>query len=127
MRQRLICKKPTAKLWLSRLTDCKQIASPVKSLKNGERGRNRTFNLLIKSQLLCQLSYAPIAGGWICGGFHIESNMNRWLKRQRRWLQSLIGIRARKIGRRLPDVLVVDRRFLHKHPLGILVDVVLPV
>ena len=31
-----------------------------KSLKgSGERGRNRTFNLLIKSQLLCQLSYAP--------------------------------------------------------------------
>jgi hypothetical protein len=28
----------------------------------GERGRNRTFNLLIKSQLLCQLSYAPING-----------------------------------------------------------------
>ena len=28
-------------------------------LKGGERGRNRTFNLLIKSQLLCQLSYAP--------------------------------------------------------------------
>jgi hypothetical protein len=28
---------------------------------NGERGRNRTFNLLIKSQLLCQLSYAPFA------------------------------------------------------------------
>src|SRR5262249_47252061 len=27
----------------------------------GERGRNRTFNLLIKSQLLCQLSYAPFA------------------------------------------------------------------
>ena len=27
--------------------------------RNGERGRNRTFNLLIKSQLLCQLSYAP--------------------------------------------------------------------
>jgi hypothetical protein len=26
----------------------------------GERGRNRTFNLLIKSQLLCQLSYAPV-------------------------------------------------------------------
>ena len=25
-----------------------------------ERGRNRTYNLLIKSQLLCQLSYAPI-------------------------------------------------------------------
>jgi integrase len=30
----------------------------------GERGRNRTFNLLIKSQLLCQLSYAP---GKKCG------------------------------------------------------------
>ena len=30
----------------------------------GERGRNRTFNLLIKSQLLCQLSYAPTAWGW---------------------------------------------------------------
>ena len=29
----------------------------------GERGRNRTFNLLIKSQLLCQLSYAPSAAG----------------------------------------------------------------
>jgi hypothetical protein len=28
----------------------------------GERGRNRTFNLLIKSQLLCQLSYAPTVG-----------------------------------------------------------------
>ena len=26
----------------------------------GERGRNRTYNLLIKSQLLCQLSYAPL-------------------------------------------------------------------
>ena len=30
----------------------------------GERGRNRTFNLLIKSQLLCQLSYAPFGN---CG------------------------------------------------------------
>jgi hypothetical protein len=29
------------------------------SEKVGERGRNRTYNLLIKSQLLCQLSYAP--------------------------------------------------------------------
>ena len=26
---------------------------------SGERGGNRTYNLLIKSQLLCQLSYAP--------------------------------------------------------------------
>ena len=31
-------------------------------MKDGERGRNRTFNLLIKSQLLCQLSYAPTTG-----------------------------------------------------------------
>jgi hypothetical protein len=30
---------------------------------SGERGRNRTFNLLIKSQLLCQLSYAPTCCG----------------------------------------------------------------
>ena len=27
---------------------------------SGERGRNRTFNLVIKSHLLCQLSYAPL-------------------------------------------------------------------
>jgi integrase len=33
--------------------------SPEVVEKVGERGRNRTFNLLIKSQLLCQLSYAP--------------------------------------------------------------------
>ena len=31
--------------------------------EDGERGRNRTYNLLIKSQLLCQLSYAPTANG----------------------------------------------------------------
>ena len=31
-------------------------------MKVGERGRNRTYNLLIKSQLLCQLSYAPTVG-----------------------------------------------------------------
>ena len=33
------------------------VRKPLKRF--GERGRNRTFNLLIKSQLLCQLSYAP--------------------------------------------------------------------
>ena len=32
---------------------------PSENKEVGERGRNRTFNLLIKSQLLCQLSYAP--------------------------------------------------------------------
>jgi hypothetical protein len=39
---------------------------PLTVLQNhriGERGRNRTFNLLIKSQLLCQLSYAPVTLG----------------------------------------------------------------
>ena len=34
--------------------------SKLSPLFCGERGRNRTFNLLIKSQLLCQLSYAPV-------------------------------------------------------------------
>ena len=29
---------------------------------SGERGGNRTFNLEIKSLLLCQLSYAPTSG-----------------------------------------------------------------
>src|SRR5579884_57951 len=32
---------------------------------SGERGRNRTYNLVIKSHLLCQLSYAPVPFvGW---------------------------------------------------------------
>ena len=31
--------------------------------KAGERGRNRTYNLVIKSHLLCQLSYAPCWDG----------------------------------------------------------------
>ena len=34
---------------------------PQSDVLFGERGRNRTYNLLIKSQLLCQLSYAPVA------------------------------------------------------------------
>ena len=34
------------------------VGKPLKRF--GERGRNRTYNLLIKSQLLCQLSYAPL-------------------------------------------------------------------
>jgi hypothetical protein len=32
---------------------------PVSIDSGGERGRNRTYNLVIKSHLLCQLSYAP--------------------------------------------------------------------
>ena len=38
---------------------------------DGERGRNRTFNLLIKSQLLCQLSYAPGMEFCLAGQFVI--------------------------------------------------------
>jgi hypothetical protein len=47
-------------------SDDKWIRTQMIDFKDGERGRNRTFNLLIKSQLLCQLSYAPTgnpAGG----------------------------------------------------------------
>ena len=37
----------------------------VFSIGGGERGRNRTYNLVIKSHLLCQLSYAPaFEVGW---------------------------------------------------------------
>src|ERR1017187_8559261 len=40
----------------------RQRRNPVNSqclISGGERGRNRTYNLVIKSHLLCQLSYAP--------------------------------------------------------------------
>src|SRR5579862_1831185 len=43
---------------------------------NGERGRNRTFNLLIKSQLLCQLSYAPTVGIWLVGRTKIIASID---------------------------------------------------
>jgi hypothetical protein len=36
---------------------------PVFCANFGERGGNRTYNLVIKSHLLCQLSYAPILWG----------------------------------------------------------------
>jgi hypothetical protein len=45
--------------------DCSSDCNRRKSLKDGERGRNRTYNLLIKSQLLCQLSYAPAADNFV--------------------------------------------------------------
>src|SRR5438067_13678778 len=52
---------------------------------DGERGRNRTFNLLIKSQLLCQLSYAPFSGlnqgpgtQRICSRVRAICLMNSW-------------------------------------------------
>ena len=43
----------------------------------GERGRNRTFNLLIKSQLLCQLSYAPTCVGGTANGGHVDYSSAR--------------------------------------------------
>jgi hypothetical protein len=46
-----------------------------KAGKDGERGRNRTSNLLIKSQLLCQLSYAPVRE--ILGGTIFDCNISR--------------------------------------------------
>jgi hypothetical protein len=46
----------------------------IKRLKDGERGRNRTYNLLIKSQLLCQLSYAPTRGVLLAGQFVIVTS-----------------------------------------------------
>ena len=47
------------------------ISAKVIDSKDGERGRNRTYNLLIKSQLLCQLSYAPTVGRLVVGQFEI--------------------------------------------------------
>jgi hypothetical protein len=44
---------------------------------SGERGRNRTYNLLIKSQLLCQLSYAPVCGETFQKGKSIIANTTR--------------------------------------------------
>src|ERR1700740_1288028 len=63
----------------------KQHAGPPNPLKDGERGRNRTFNLLIKSQLLCQLSYAPSLGAYSVGSDHCiswEDVLGEFRKRQ---------------------------------------------
>jgi len=40
----------------------RQFSDPQVIDSGGERGRNRTYNLVIKSHLLCQLSYAPDSG-----------------------------------------------------------------
>src|SRR5438445_3528406 len=53
-------------------------------LKSGERGRNRTYNLLIKSQLLCQLSYAPTVGIWLVGRTKIIASSGRFPQGWRR-------------------------------------------
>ena len=36
--------------------------------RNGGRGRNRTYNLSVKSRMLCQLSYASRGLETSCGG-----------------------------------------------------------
>ena len=46
-------------------------------LLGGERGRNRTYNLVIKSHLLCQLSYAPGWVYWRLGGATRLPSMRR--------------------------------------------------
>src|SRR6202048_640736 len=38
----------------------------------GGRGRNRTYNLSVKSRMLCQLSYASVCFGWACA--HAETS-----------------------------------------------------
>jgi hypothetical protein len=61
------------------------MAGQCNSLKrSGERGRNRTFNLLIKSQLLCQLSYAPTVwnlNGWTIFDCNISVGARSLLRR----------------------------------------------
>src|SRR5437870_4302021 len=52
--------------------------------EGGERGRNRTYNLLIKSQLLCQLSYAPTVGIWLVGRTKIIASSGRFPQGWRR-------------------------------------------
>ena len=55
-------------------SDEKLIPTQVIDSKDGERGRNRTYNLLIKSQLLCQLSYAPVGDALPMGQFVIVTS-----------------------------------------------------
>jgi hypothetical protein len=74
------------------------------STKDGERGRNRTYNLLIKSQLLCQLSYAPVRGKVLAGQFVIvtflagvviaAARFGVIVARARSWVQARAGQRA---------------------------------
>ena len=53
----------------------------VNCMGDGELGRNRTFNLLIKSQLLCQLSYAPTANSEVGTNFDCTIRFVRALGR----------------------------------------------
>ena len=55
----------------------------VNCMVDGERGRNRTYNLLIKSQLLCQLSYAPTANGTVGTNFDYSIGLALFCSRLR--------------------------------------------
>src|SRR5712675_3260397 len=63
--------KPLSPGWFLFLSAGAMAANRELLIKDGERGRNRTYNLLIKSQLLCQLSYAPTVGNRTGGQFVI--------------------------------------------------------
>ena len=67
----------------------------------GERGRNRTFNLLIKSQLLCQLSYAPVCEESVQKG-HCDYSIRERPAISRRLTISR-GARDFALGRRFRD------------------------
>src|SRR5689334_14484861 len=77
------------------------VALASKLLKlNGERGRNRTFNLLIKSQLLCQLSYAPLLWNQSDEGHHRKPyQCNTSFRRRRRGGQVLPNLPRHAIRR----------------------------
>jgi hypothetical protein len=62
---------------------------------DGERGRNRTFNLLIKSQLLCQLSYAPLDA--------MEGKDERFQEDLTSLTQLISKLLSRHCGRRFVD------------------------
>src|ERR1022692_1636280 len=65
---------------------------------DGERGRNRTYNLLIKSQLLCQLSYAPTVGMWLVGRTKIIASSGRFSQEEAQRDSSALSFSSGQIG-----------------------------
>jgi hypothetical protein len=68
---------------------------------SGERGRNRTYNLLIKSQLLCQLSYAPTGGTSMEGRTKIIASLSRESRPAYAIVLSLIRATTDTLGQRV--------------------------
>ncbi len=75
--------------------------------KSGERGRNRTYNLVIKSHLLCQLSYAPASRGGLaarnpaaCNEYNIRPSFQDFLRRRRSVEDSVAGTNCCAAARR---------------------------